>query len=295
MLTVNEMPKTLKPAVRDNFDKGREMYQASAAPFVMQVDSNLLIEEYAFYGQHRGPQTFEGEVRYSKLKEYSYTLKNQQYYDAMGIDWQLLKYAQNDRIAQKSRNFGYEWSRGIDKMAIQTLATGNSIICYDGTPFAGTSHQDLDSGVQSNLFTGGSGFSDVTFRVHAAALANFRDDRGEVVGNKATAVIVQRGTANAIEAKKLANSTILGTNFAYNPFAGFEVIEVDYLGTSTQFIVADLSKELKPVLRQIGSEMIFTAAELDSEWFMNHKQFRYAVHQDWAHGVTDWRLFTMQV
>lgn len=297
MLTLSSFPKSLLPLVRVSMQEGREKYTSTAMPFVTEVDSTLPIESYVMYGQHRGPQLFTGEVRYSKLSEYSQTIKNLEYYDAVGIDWELIKYSQTPRIAEKVRNFGFEWERGKDKMRAQMLSNGATNVGYDGTPFFGASHVDGDSGVQSNIFTGASLFSAVTYQLHAQAMATFKDDRGEVMGKKPTHVIVSTGSANAIEAKKLANSTFYpGTVAAINPFAGsFEVIETPYLGASVQFIVADLSGLNKPIIWQNAGPEIFTSQERDSEWFQDHKQYKYAQHQDWGIGYNDWRLATMQI
>lgn len=298
MLSITEFPKSILPAVRDNFENGRNQYVASADPFVMTVDSTLPIENYVFTGNHDGPKEFKGEVRYHKLKEYSYNLRNIEYFSALEIEYELLKYEQTGRIAQKASNFGFEWNRGIDKMAFEAINAGASTNGYDGTPFFGASHVDLDSGVQSNVFTGSSTLDETTLRIHQAAFANWKDDRGEVSGRKMTHILVKTGSVNHIQAKKLANSqyTVNGTNFAMNPFAAsFEIIDSPYLGDSIQFVGLDLSGMNKPIIRQLSGEMIFNAAERESEVFLDRKVYRYSVFQDWAHGYNDWRLATIQL
>lgn len=298
ILGIDNLP-SYEAGVRGEMLVGRDNYKPTATPFLTLVESTLPAESYAIHGEHAGPREFKGETTFTQLREEDYLLPNKEYFDAMSIAFNRIKYDQTGRIYQTARDFGYEWERGKDKMAIETLGFGASNNCYDGTPFFGASHVWGDSGVQSNIFTGASPFSATTFQVHAAAMSAFKSDRGEVMGRKATHVIVQRNSVSAVNARQLANSTFTTAangSMAANPWSGmFEVIEVDYLPSAVQFVVADLSGSNKPIIAQIAGDEIFTAQEGDSEWFQTHKEYRYAVFQDWAHGYNDWTLATMQI
>lgn len=299
MLTLNEFPKSILAGVKATFEEGRNKYTPNASAFVQTVPSTLPIEEYVLFGNHRGPQQFTGEVRFSKIREYSETIANIEYYDALEIDYRLLKYDQTGKINMKASNFGYEWARGKDKQLITQISTGASLICYDGTPFFGASHLDMDSGVQANIVTGGSNFDATTYRVMKANVSQFKDDRGEVSGKRMTHVLVREGSVDELNARQLANSTYFPSAngaFTTNPFYGeFEVISSPYVPSAVKFIGLDLSGMNKPIVLQDAGPEIWTASERDSEWFQTHKQYRYAVHGEWGIGFNDWRLAYLQL
>lgn len=299
MMTQNDAPQSIQAGVRAELEVGRRLYTPTSAPFTQIIPSTLPIEKFVLLGNHSGPQVFGGEVRYEKLKEYSITLQNVVYSGGLAIDEELIKYDQSGLIAMRAKEGGYEWERGKDKLTVETLAYGASSTCYDGTPFFGASHVDLSSGTQSNIGTGASVFDTTVFRVGAQAMALFKDDRGEVMGRQVSHVVVRSKSADSQNAKTLANSTynITNANFGVNVYQGdYEVVETPYLPSTVNFVLMDLRTPNKPILRTApvgGFQM--NSLEKNSDWYADHKQFKYSWFESWALGYNDWRLAWMQI
>lgn len=87
----------------------------------------------------------------------------------------------------------------INKLVIDTLVTGNSVLGYDGVAFFGTTHPLDDGNTQSNYST--TALSQTAYRAAATAMMAFTDSVGRPLGIVPRKLLV--GPANAYIARDI--------------------------------------------------------------------------------------------
>lgn len=115
---------------------------------------------------------WKGEVEYDSFAKYEFQLEAEKYVQALsfGLDDVEDGYIEmsviNDRIME---GMG-DWQRFILQKVNEIRVNGESLTCFDGTPFFGTAHPNEDGTTSSNLITGAG-----------TTLSNFESDLDKVV------------------------------------------------------------------------------------------------------------------
>lgn len=222
--------------------------------YAMEVESSGQTEQYHWLGAFPRMKEWVSERIVERLGAFMYTVENRNYEDTISIDMNDIE---DDRVglyrpiielaAQTARNHPAQ-------LALQVF--NNNPTGYDGQPLFSTSHQEGNSGVQSNVVTGTGTTLDkliADLDTADARFASFKNDRGEpimIAGAPLSVTHVMcppalKGAFETIASAQLIQNT---TNKWANRL---RVITNPYLTDANDWIALSLASQVKPVLVQI--------------------------------------------
>ena len=152
--------------VKPLFLKGLQAVPENELPvkdFCELVPSTARIENYDWITPPPGISEYAGYRRYAQLSSIPYRIENREFDAALVIP---LRDIEDDRIGgwpMRFQQLGTIAARFPERWIYQTLANGDGNLCFDGTNFFATSHNQGGGGlsVLPSGFTGGA--NDLTF------------------------------------------------------------------------------------------------------------------------------------
>ncbi|MCA9667370.1 MAG: Mu-like prophage major head subunit gpT family protein [Myxococcales bacterium] len=265
-----------RAAFYEQLESTRARWDPIVNAVTMQVASTGSSEEYNFTDGVPRMAQFKGERNVSRLGVQGFTLTNVEYDNGIEIrrkdlmDDKLGLYM--PRIRQLAE-MGYLLKLQLIRDLINGGFTSNG---YDGTVFFGNSHPLADSSsVNDNLTTGA--LAEGTFEAALLLLAQMKDSYGEEMGLMATHLLY--GSDNIVNAKTLLGQRTLATGEENRWFGAVTPVQIPGL-TAGYWVLADLSKPLKPFVLQEREALSFTSVEsADHPDVYNRKVFNYGA--DW--------------
>ena len=202
------MDKITSKAIIGSFYK--TLNQNVGAGWIDQVSnyftSTQAYEEYAWLGQAPSMRKEVGGRLARKLKETSFTIRNEHYESTLEIHENDLRRDKTGqvmiRVGEQARRANAHWATLLSTL----IANANSSLCYDGQYFFDTDHVEGDSGSQSNSIQ--CDISAYPVGVHGTTTApsvsecqmaivkgitqilGFKDDTGEVMNDDANSFMV---------------------------------------------------------------------------------------------------------
>src|SRR5579885_3290533 len=170
----------LLPGLRTEFMKGWAQIQLQWGDVATTVDSTLAVEHYGWLGQVPNVREFVGERVPKGLSDFSYTIKNRKWEATVRVYAETLEDEQYGQIKLRVQQLPYAVARHQNQLVFDMFTNGFSTTCYDGQDFFSASHQEGTSGTQSN--TSSSALSSSAFGTGKAAMLQFQDDQGRVIG-----------------------------------------------------------------------------------------------------------------
>lgn len=286
---LRQLTRSLRAVFREELDRPDKGFD-TAMQFFMETDSSGDQEDYNWLGSIPAMQEWIDKRPHSRLRQFGQTIRNVEY--ANGVECHLNEIEDDKlgQIAQKVRSLPEGYKGHVKTQFRSLIENGGTALCYDGLPFFSAAHTEGDSGVQSNL-GGAVALADSAFEAEYAKMVEYKDDKGELMNITPThlwTTPAQMATAKEIV---LVDKVASG---ATNPNAGMVgLIIVPGLATSTNWGLVDLSKSLKPLIKQNRRPLSFAAMDsITDELIYNQRQVRYGADYRGGYGYGFWQLMT---
>lgn len=285
---------TIKRGLRAAFMKAFANAEnpADVMPFIMETGSDGPDEEYGWLGQAPSLTEWTDERKLKALSDFEYKIPNKDYEATLQVDRNSLKDDRMGAVQVRINDLARKARIHPRKLFIELLEAGEVDLCYDGQPFFSNSHEEGDSGVQSNIQTGtGITLAQLKADIEAAEvkLLSFKDDAGEPWNEGEVKLgIVCHPTLK----RKFEELNTLGMiNNSDNGMKG-RISQLTYssrLSDVNDYYLADISEGMKPVIKQDRQAPEFNSLEGDSDNGFMRKQFLYGIDYRVGFGYGLWQ------
>jgi phage major head subunit gpT-like protein len=285
---------TLRKGLKASFIKAFNNAEdpADVMPFIMETESTSNKEDYGWLGQSPSLTEWVDERKLKSLNEFEYEIVNKDYEATLSIDRNAIMDDQLGNVRVRIDDLGRKARIHPRKLFFETLVAGEVELCYDGQPFFSASHEEGDSGVQSNIVTGTgvtlSALSD-DLDTCEARLLSFKDDTGEPWNEGE----VLMGIVCPVQLKrKFENlNTLAQINNSSNSMQG-RISQITYSSRLTDvndYYVSDISEGMKAIIKQNRMNPVFDSMEADSTDGFMKKKFAYGINYRVGFGYGLWQ------
>ena len=265
-------------------------------------------EDYPWLGQVPVMRKLVGGRQAKGLSAYKYSITNEEFEATLEI---LKKHLRRDksgqtlvRIAELAEATNTHWAQLISDL----IMNGATTPCYDGKFFFDTTHEEGESGVQSNMID--SDISLIPAAQHGTILKpsveemaesifdgitqmmGFKNDQGQPMNEGAQEFLVMvpiglsKAAFAAVTNKTLESgkvNSLVESNFKISVAANAR------LGWTTEFLVNRTDAALKSFIRQEEVKVEFSAIAEGSELEFNKRVHHYGVYASRAAGYGLWQ------
>jgi len=261
-------------------------------PFIMETASDGPDEEYGWLGQAPSLSEWVDERKLKALGDYEYKIPNKDYEATLQVDRNSMKDDRMGAVKIRIDDLARKARIHPRKLFFELVQTGEVAICYDGQPFFSASHQEGNSGVQSNIQTG-TGVSLAQIKADLdeaeAKLLSFKDDQGEPwnEGEVRLGIVCHPKMKRKFEEL----NTLTMINNTENGMKG-RISQITYssrLADENDYYVADISEGIKPVVKQNRQDPEFNSLEGDSDNGFMRKQYLYGIDYRVGFGFGLWQ------
>ena len=255
----------------------------------MEIPSMGPSEEHNFGEAAPKMTEWVGDREIGRLGLDGFTLKNKNYANGVEIDRNDLEDDRLGLYVPQIRAMAEEGTLSKVDLLRDLLNGAFADLCYDGQAFFANAHPLSDSSsTNDNLITGV--LSNDNYRSACTQLRELKDSRGRYLRMAATHLIV--GNDNEWTAKEILNQERLATGETNIARGTAQLLVLPGL-TSTNWIVADLGKVLKPIIFQNRRGIQFTEVEDASSPEVFMRRF-YQYGADWR-GALGYALYQCMV
>ncbi|WP_170000341.1 Mu-like prophage major head subunit gpT family protein [Campylobacter sp. RM9328] len=234
-----------------------------------RVESNDLSEKYVWLGNFPNMKEWVGERDVKKFKDFGYALENKLYEATVTVPNTHLEY---DKVGL--------FKPAIEQMAVNAKKFGGSLVaqilidaadpvkgkCYDGKAFFAADHS-VGSDTYANLGTGE--LKSENLIAAEAFMRSIKGDSGANMGVVPTHLVCgSKNLAAAINAINKENLTAGETNATYKRYELIVLPEI----TDKSWYLMDLSKPIKPFVKQVAKDGLFESSN-DDKFMKDHALF----------------------
>lgn len=265
-------------------------------PFIMETTSTGRDEEYGWLGNSPKMREWLGDRKLSKLNSFDYKLKNKKYEATLDV---LRDDIDDDRLGNyriRVQDLAMKARIHPRELFFAALIEGTTELCYDGQPFFSASHEEGDSGIQSNIHTGtGTTLADIKADVEAvvAKMKSLKDDRGEPFDE--SEVMIGIVCHVDIEQKFIELNTLARINSTDNSMKGRikQITTTSRFSDKNDWYLGNIQPQgVKPIIRQVRKKPEFRAQEADSSNGFMRDVYYYGVDSREVFGYGMWqRMF----
>lgn len=287
-------PVTLERGLRGAFVKAFDNMEdpQEIQPFLMQTESDGYDEDYGWLGQAPQLSEWVDERKIKQLNSFNYRLPNKDYEATLGVDRNAVRDDRLGAVKIRIDDLARKARTHPRKLFFETLVAGETELCYDGQPFFSNSHEEGESGVQSNIQPGtGTSLAQLKDDVIAAEakMLSYKDDTGEPFneGEVMIGVVVPP----SLKHKFRELNTLARINTTDNSLRGmFEhIVSSSRLADANDWYIADVSEGLKPIIQQNRQAPEFNSLEGDSDAGFMKKKWHYGIDYRIGFGYGLWQ------
>jgi phage major head subunit gpT-like protein len=268
---------SLQKGILTSFFTGWDQANPQWDRVATKVPSTARQETYAFLGSLPRMRKQRGERIPQKLKDYGYTLVNEEFEASIEVQRADLKDDQTGKFAPLAQSIGQSARMYPDEQIFgNLLPAGFASLCYDGQYFFDTDHPIGDTGlIQSNTLSGA--LTSANYQTARSMLRRMQDDFGTPINQNASLLLVippeLEATANNIlKAEYLASGA---TNTDYNTA---DVLVSPWLTSATHWYLFDTSGIILPFIVQEREFIPIEALEDNSESSWWRKTWYYGTY-----------------
>lgn len=242
-----------------------------AARIATVVQTTLPTQKYGWLGSVPLMREFEDERLPAGLRAYNYSISDTVWESSISVDRRALEDDQYDMIRLRVQDMAREAVRHRDQTVVEKLIQGTiNGVGYDGKLLFDTTHEEGDSGVQSNLMNGS--LSSDNLQEATSSMMQVKNDRGVPMGIIPDTLLV--GPKLKWIAMELLESAIVvkvdGVNQSTpykNVLQGkLQLVVSPYITGSHQnkWFLLDTSRAMRAVILQERRDVPIEFAALDS-------------------------------
>ncbi|MGG7074562.1 Mu-like prophage major head subunit gpT family protein [Campylobacter sp. 9BO] len=233
------------------------------------VKSNDLSEKYVWLGNFPNMKEWVGERNIKKFQDYGYALENKLFEATVTVPHTHLEYDKVglyrpaiEQMAFNAKNFGAQ-------LIAEVLLNGADAIkgkCYDQKAFFAADHE-VGRDTYANLGAGALNSENLL-----AAESFMRSIKGENGNNlRIVPTHLVCGSRNLSAAIQAINKEYLAGGETNPTFKRYELLLLPEI-TDTSWYLMDLSKPVKPFVKQVAKDGLFEASD-DDKFMKNHALF----------------------
>lgn len=285
---------TIKRGLRAAFMKAFDNAEnpTEVMPYIMETQSDGPDEEYGWLGQSPQLVEWKDERKLKALRDFDYTIPNKDYEATLQVDRNALKDDRMGAVQVRIDDLARKARVHSRKLFFETIEAGEVELCYDGQPFFSNSHEEGESGVQSNIYTGtGTSLAQIKADIDGAEaeMLSFKDDTGEPYNEGE----VQIGIVCHPKLKRKFEelNTLTQINNSDNGMRGriSSIVYSSRLSDENDWFIADISSGMKPVIKQDRQAPEFNSLEGDSDNGFMRKQYLYGIDYRVGFGYGLWQ------
>lgn len=242
-----------------------------AARIATVVQTTLPTQKYGWLGSVPLMREFEDERLPAGLRAYNYSISDTVWESSISVDRRALEDDQYDMIRLRVQDMAREAVRHREQTVVEKLIQGTiNGVGYDGKLLFDTTHEEGDSGVQSNLMNGS--LSSDNLQEATSSMMQVKNDRGVPMGIIPDTLLV--GPKLKWIAMELLESAIVvkvdGVNQSTpykNVLQGkLQLVVSPYITGSHQnkWFLLDTSRAMRAVILQERRDVPIEFAALDS-------------------------------
>ena len=263
-----------------------------AMKFFMETKSTGAAEDYNWLGSIPAMEEWIDKRPHSSLRQFGQTITNVEY--ANGIEMPL-NWIEDDKLGQMTpriMELAGAYRTHVWRQFVALLQGGVTADCYDGKKFFALDHVEGASGTQGN--TGTAALSAATFEAAYAAMMELKDDRGELM--HITPTHMWTTPAQRVTAKEIVWADKIGSGDS-NPNKDLvELVLLPGLATSTNWGLVDMSKAMKPFIKQNRRPVAFQAkASADDDLVYEERIARWGSDYRAGYGYGFWQMMYFDV
>ncbi len=271
------MNPILRKGLLTSFFEGYNAATPQAEKIAMRVPSSARSEDYAWLGQLPRMRKMNGERIPNKLKDFGFTIVNDEYEDSIEVKRADLKDDQTGKYGPLVRSIGEAAKRYPDEVIFGTLIpNGFTSLCYDGQYFFDTDHPIGDTGsTQSNKVT--VALDATGFKAARTLLRKLKDDYGTPVNQDLSLTLVVPVDLQGAAEDVIYKQYISGTES--NPlYKAAEILVNPWLTDTNDWFLVNGTGTVKPFIIQEREFIPFEALEEGSEKAWWNKKFYYGTY-----------------
>lgn len=250
----------------------------------MEVPSTTYQEVYTWFGTVPVMREFKDERTFDSLISEAYTVVNKDFAAGMELSRNVIADDRYNMLLPKVRQMAQEAQRFPTQLAMQVLAAGETGLCYDKTPFFGTTHVDYaGQGTQTNLLTG-SGVTLTAVRTDIVAARTvgkrFFDQQGRPLNLTFDLVVAPPELEDVFKQLLNTNMIALSTGTQQdNVLRGeFDLMIDPYLADTNDWYLLNTKDEIKPLLHQVREAPSFDSQDQPTaDVAFVRRKYRYGV------------------
>lgn len=277
--------------------------------YVMKMDSNQAIENYAWLGMVPQMREWVGGRQPKTVRENVFSVANKPYESTLEIMTADLRRDQSGQIQVRIGELARRVLSFPASLLTTLMIAGESTVCYDGQYFFDTDHSEGSSGSQSNDLA--VDISTLATEVHGSttapsveemqqsilqaiqAILGFKDDQGEPMNEGARRFEVMVPTTLWSVATAAVSLPVIqsGQTNQITALRDFEITVVvnPRLTWTAEFAVYRTDGETKPFILQEEVPIMVDAVAEGSELEFNEKKHRYGVQWEGAVAYGFWQ------
>ncbi len=292
-------PLMVEKGLRATFMKAFMKAQSpkSVMDMIMETGSTGSSEKYAWFGQSPEMQVWADKRQVKGLRDSSFIIKNIPYEATLGVDRDDLEDDQLGGIKIRINDLAKKAKGFVKKLFYTKLLAGETDLCYDGQPFFSASHEEGESGTQSNLLTHTYAGTlptiaelEASFDASVTALMEFKDDNGELINDdddlklKVVCSTALRGLFRKLLRAEMISSTT-------NTMVGAADLTVSARLSGAPYYVAVTGENVKPFVLQTRRGITFASQkDGNSDDAFDQKIFKYGVDARYGFDYGLWQL-----
>ena len=276
----------------------------------MTIPSDQESEEYKWLGMAPAMREFIGGLHAKGLRENGITIKNKEFEATIEFLTRDMRRDKTGQITARINELAARTNAHWAKLLSALIVGGAAGICYDTLYFFDTTHDEGDSGSQSNQIT--IDVSDIATGVHGiytdpsagemshcilqaiAQIIGFVDDQGEPMNENARSFLVMT-PISLLPAAQAAVSNLYLASGEMNTIVSSPEFSVKAVGNARlsswteRFMVARTDGSVKPFILQTEVEPSMEALGEGSEYEIQNKKQLYTVFASRNVGYGYWQ------
>lgn len=265
----------LQKGILTSFFEGWDQAQPTWDKIATKVPSTARQETYAWLGSVPRMRKMRGERIPQKLKDYGYTIINEEYEASIEVKRADLKDDQTGKFGPLAQNIGQSARMYPDELIYgNLLPNGFTNLCYDGAFFFDTVHPIGDTGtVQSNKLTS-SALASATYNNAKFLLRRMKDDFGTPINQNPDLLLVIPPELETT-ARQLLTLEYLASGASNPDYNTAKYLVSPWLTSATSWYLFDVSGILKPFVLQEREfiPMESLADDSESSWWRKVQYF----------------------
>lgn len=272
------MDTILTKGLLTNFFEGYNSPTPIWPDVATKVPSTARSETYAWLGSLPRMRDFGGERVPKKLKEYGYTLANQEYEASIEVKAADIKDDQTGKYGPLARSIGESAAMFPDEKIFGTLLpNGFTELCYDGQYFFDTDHPIGDTGsTQSNKLA--TDLDATQFAAARTLLEKMQDDNGRPVLNQNPELILVVPPALRSTAEGILEVQFLASGATNTNYKAAKIVVSGWITDEDSWFLINGAGTIKPFILQEREFIPFESLENNSADAWWRKKFYYGTY-----------------